>query len=367
VSRARKLGAFINLDMEHYGLKQLTLDLFKRLEEEFSGYSQLGLVIQAYLRDSHADAEALLEWSRTTGHNFTVRLVKGAYWDFEKVIAAQRTWKVPVYLAKPETDANYEKITRLVLENHETVYPAFASHNVRSIAHAMVYAEKLGLRAGDYEFQMLYGMATPVRRALVELGHRVREYCPIGELVPGMAYLVRRLLENTSNEGFLRAKFSANTSITRLLEDPAAIAGQEAPERGEPVFAQPHFTNEPPLDFALESARRAMRDAISKVRQQFGRHYPLVIAGNPVETAGSLNSVIDRYGRRRRQRRRGCGGAGGPECVPTVEPPLSRRAGSLSRPGSKPAATTPNRAGRLAGFRSRQNLDRSRCRCDRSD
>ena len=220
-----------------------------------------------------------------------MRLVKGAYWDFEKVIAAQRTWKVPVYLAKPETDTNYEKITRLVLENHETVYPAFASHNVRSIAHAMVYAEKLGLRAGDYEFQMLYGMATPVRRALVELGHRVREYCPIGELVPGMAYLVRRLLENTSNEGFLRAKFSANTSITRLLEDPAAIASQEEPERGEPVFVQPRFTNEPPLDFALESVRKAMRDAIAKVRQQLGRHYPLVIAGKPVETAGSLNSL----------------------------------------------------------------------------
>src|SRR6202047_123995 len=291
VSRARELGAFINLDMEHYGLKQLTVDLFKRLEEEFSGYSQLGLVIQAYLRDSLADAEALLKWSRNTGCHFTVRLVKGAYWDFEKVIAAQRTWKVPVYLAKPETDSNYERITRLVLENHETVYPAFASHNVRSIAYAIVYAEKLGLRAGDYEFQMLYGMATPVRRALVELGHRVREYCPIGELVPGMAYLVRRLLENTSNEGFLRAKFSANTSIARLLADPAAIAGQEGSERGEPVFVQPRFVNEPPLDFALESARMAMSDAISKVRQRLGKHYPLVIAGKPVESSRSLNSV----------------------------------------------------------------------------
>jgi RHH-type transcriptional regulator, proline utilization regulon repressor / proline dehydrogenase / delta 1-pyrroline-5-carboxylate dehydrogenase len=291
VLRARELGAFINLDMEHYGLKQLTLDLFKRLEEEFSGYSQHGLVIQAYLRDSLADAEALLEWSRTAGRKFTVRLVKGAYWDFEKVIAAQRTWKVPVYLAKPDTDANYEKITRLVLENHETVYPAFASHNVRSIAHAMVYAEKLGLRAGDYEFQMLYGMATPVRRALVELGHRVREYCPIGELVPGMAYLVRRLLENTSNEGFLRAKFSANTSISRLLEDPAAIAGQEGSPQDEPVFAQPRFVNEPPLDFTLESARKAMSEAIANVRQRLGRHYPLVISGRPVEAPGLLGSV----------------------------------------------------------------------------
>jgi RHH-type proline utilization regulon transcriptional repressor/proline dehydrogenase/delta 1-pyrroline-5-carboxylate dehydrogenase len=291
VLRARELGAFINLDMEHYGLKQLTLDLFKRLEEEFSGYSQLGLVIQAYLRDSLADAEALLKWSRTAGRTFTLRLVKGAYWDFEKVIAAQRTWKVPVYLAKPDTDANYEKITRLVLENHETVYPAFASHNVRSIAHAMVYAEKLGLRPGDYEFQMLYGMATPVRRALVELGHRVREYCPIGELVPGMAYLVRRLLENTSNEGFLRAKFSAHSSMSRLLEDPAAIAIQEGSGHGEPVFAQPRFVNEPPLDFTLESARKAMSEAIAKVRQRLCRHYPLMISGRPVETPGLLKSV----------------------------------------------------------------------------
>ena len=291
VARARELGAFINLDMEHYGLKELTLDLFRQLEQEFSGYEQLGLVVQAYLRDSLPDTEALLEWSRTTGRRFTVRLVKGAYWDFEKVIAAQRTWKVPVFLAKSETDANYEKVTRLLLDNHQIVYPAFASHNVRSIAHAMVYAEKLGLRPGDYEFQMLYGMATPIRRALVDLGHRVREYCPIGELVPGMAYLVRRLLENTSNEGFLRAKFSANTSITKLLEDPAVTAAEEGPERSEPAFAQPRFVNEPPLDFALESARMEMSDAITKVRRQLGKHYPLVIGGRPVKTVESLNSV----------------------------------------------------------------------------
>jgi RHH-type proline utilization regulon transcriptional repressor/proline dehydrogenase/delta 1-pyrroline-5-carboxylate dehydrogenase len=338
--------------MEHYGLKQLTVDLFKQLEEEFSGYSQLGLVIQAYLRDSLADAEELLKWSRSTGRNFTIRLVKGAYWDFEKVIAAQRTWKVPVYLAKPETDANYERITRLVLENHETVYPAFASHNVRSIAHAMVYAEKLGLRAGDYEFQMLYGMATPVRRALVELGHRVREYCPIGKLVPGMAYLVRRLLENTSNEGFLRAKFSANTSITRLLEDPAVIASQEGLEREEPVFVQPRFVNEPPLDFAFESARMAMSDAISKVRQRTGR----IIKVSPFGKSRAARA-IDRYGRRGRQRRGNCRGRIGPKCVPTLEPPLRGRPRSLSRSHSGAAATTPNRTGGLAGIRSRQNLD----------
>ena len=190
---ARELGAFINLDMEHYGLKQLTLNLFKRLEEEFSGYTQLGLVIQAYLRDSLADAEALMEWSRSAGRNFTVRLVKGAYWDFEKVIAAQRTWKVPVYLAKPETDANYEKITRLVLENHETAYPAFASHNVRSIAHAMVYAEKLGLRAGDYEFQMLYGIRRDLQEQVYAAGDTLQVYVPFG--ADWCPYFMRRLSE----------------------------------------------------------------------------------------------------------------------------------------------------------------------------
>src|SRR6266446_7056715 len=291
--RAKELGAFINLDMETHGLKELTLELFKRLADEpgLSDYPHLGFVIQAYLRDSYRDTEKILKWAQQRNRQFTIRLVKGAYWDFEKVFAAQRTWEIPVYTSKIETDANYERITRLILENRRYVYPAFASHNVRTTSCAAAYARTLGLTPGDYEFQMLYGMATSIRRALVDLGYRVREYCPIGELVPGMAYLVRRLLENTSNEGFLRARFSANTSITRLLEDPAAIASQEEPERREPVFVQPRFTNEPPIDFALESVRKAMRDAISKVRQQLGRHYPLVIAGKPVETAGSLNSV----------------------------------------------------------------------------
>src|SRR5205823_2891830 len=77
-----------------------------------------------------------------------------------------------------------------------------------------------------FEFQLLYGMAGPVKRALVEMGYRVREYCPVGELLPGMSYLVRRLLENTSNEGFLRAKFSENVSEDELLRNPADLISQ---------------------------------------------------------------------------------------------------------------------------------------------
>jgi RHH-type transcriptional regulator, proline utilization regulon repressor / proline dehydrogenase / delta 1-pyrroline-5-carboxylate dehydrogenase len=294
VAAAKRLGAFINLDMEHYGLKQLTIDLFKKLraDPEFVDYPHLGLVIQCYLRDSFKDTEDLLSWNSTLRRPFTIRLVKGAYWDYEKVIAAQRTWEVPVFVSKAETDANYEKVSRLLLENRELVYPAFASHNVRSIAHAIVYAGKVGLKPGNYEFQMLYGMAKPIRRALVKLGHRVREYCPVGELVPGMAYLVRRLLENTSNEGFLRAKFSSNASISALLADPSTLVGENGRNgQTQPSLAEPEFINEPPADFAINDARQKMDLALQEVQKQFGKHYALVINGKSVAADDEFSSV----------------------------------------------------------------------------
>ena len=293
-AHAGQLGASINLDMEHYGLKELTLDLFKNLSNEptLGNSPRHGFVIQAYLRDSYADTEKMLDWARSEGRQFTLRLVKGAYWDFEKVMAAQRSWKVPVFLSKAETDANYEQITRLLLKNRAIVYPAFASHNVRSIAHAATYARELGIHPGDFEFQMLYGMATPIRRALVRLGYRVREYCPIGELVPGMAYLVRRLLENTSNEGFLRARFSANRSIAELLADPVPDPQRTSPKsvesadgvspakvRGAALREDSCFQNQAPSDFAVALARDKFGQALDAVRGKLGQTHPLVIGG----------------------------------------------------------------------------------------
>src|SRR5216117_1524399 len=223
--RARELGVFINFDMESYAHKNTTLELFKAVftEEEFKDWPHAGIVIQAYLRDSDADLRDLIEWGRARGTRFAVRLVKGAYWDYETTKSRQNGWDCPVYLQKPESDANFEMLTRLLLENESIVTSAFGSHNVRSIAHAQAFADELGLDPSRFEFQLLYGMAGPVKRALVEMGYRVREYCPVGELLPGMAYLVRRLLENTSNEGFLRAKFAENVSAEELLRDPQEI------------------------------------------------------------------------------------------------------------------------------------------------
>src|SRR6266446_1603138 len=229
--RAKELGAFINFDMESYAHKNTTLELFKKIftEPEFRDWPHAGIVIQAYLRDAEEDLSDLIAWGRARGTRFTVRLVKGAYWDYEKIMSTQNGWVIPVWLQKPESDANFERLTRILLENESIVTSAFGSHNVRSIAHAQALGDQLGIDRSRFEFQLLYGMAGPIKRALVEMGYRVREYCPVGELLPGMSYLVRRLLENTSNEGFLRAKFSENVSEEQLLRDPRELLNGAPP------------------------------------------------------------------------------------------------------------------------------------------
>ncbi|MEQ1875628.1 MAG: L-glutamate gamma-semialdehyde dehydrogenase [Bdellovibrionia bacterium] len=235
---AMESGVFINLDMEQYSYKNLTLEIFRELllEPKYKTYPHWGIVIQGYLRDSASDIDSLVAFSRERGTSFTVRLVKGAYWDYETVDAAQKNWPIPVYTDKRETDANFELCTFKLLQNHKLIRPAIASHNVRSIAACMTHAKNLGVAPNDYEIQMLHGMAEPIKRALVKMGVRIRQYTPIGELIPGMAYLVRRLLENTSNESFLRSKFAENVSNESLLEDPSALVAKKKNANGDSAY-----------------------------------------------------------------------------------------------------------------------------------
>src|SRR5262249_50202451 len=133
----------------------------------------------------------------------------------------------------------------------------------------------------------------PIKEALVSMRQRVRVYTPYGQLLPGMAYLVRRLLENTANESFLRASFVERMSEDQLLMNP--ISKGPAPgtngrlENEASPFAA--FRNEPVADFSREEARQAMRQALDKVRVEFGRIYPLVITNRPVATAQTIDSV----------------------------------------------------------------------------
>src|SRR5213083_2179357 len=307
LSRARELGAFINFDMESYAHKNTTLELFKTIftEEEFKDWPHAGIVIQAYLRDSEADLRHLIDWGRARGTRFAVRLVKGAYWDYETIKSRQNGWDCPVYFQKPESDVNFETLTRLLLENESIVTAAFGSHNVRSIAHAQALADELGIDRSRFEFQLLYGMAGPIKRALVEMGYRVREYCPVGELLPGMAYLVRRLLENTSNEGFLRAKFAENVSAAELLRDPKELVRSYGASRSVACVQDRQrkndasldtasgdiYENSPLVNFVCKESQDKMRSALREVRSRFGEKYPLVIGGEKVWTDQLTPSV----------------------------------------------------------------------------
>ena len=150
----------------------------------------------------------------------TVRLVKGAYWDHEIVEARQHGWDAPVFEVKADSDRNFEALTARLLEARAAGPPrAIASHNLRSVAPRDRANRALGGADADLELQVLRGLGDDLQHALAARGLRVRTYCPVGDLVAGMAYLVRRLLENTSNECFLHEQASG-APLEELLAAP---------------------------------------------------------------------------------------------------------------------------------------------------
>ncbi|MBW4464473.1 MAG: L-glutamate gamma-semialdehyde dehydrogenase [Pegethrix bostrychoides GSE-TBD4-15B] len=283
--RAQELGAAVHFDMEQYVYKDLTLAILKKLllEEEFRHRSDLGVTLQAYLRDSYGDLKDLIAWAKERGTPLTVRLVKGAYWDQETIKANQHEWETPVYSQKESTDANFEQMTRLLLENHEHLYAAIGSHNVRSQAHAIAIVRELNIPARRVELQVLYGMADKLAKALVDQGFRVRVYCPYGELIPGMAYLIRRLLENTANSSFLRQNLEERP-VEELLAAPVLAE--------EPAAHKPSgFAHSPDTDYADANQRQIAAAAMQSVRQQLGKTYLPLVNGERIETDHLVDSV----------------------------------------------------------------------------
>ncbi|MFN6484256.1 MULTISPECIES: L-glutamate gamma-semialdehyde dehydrogenase [unclassified Nostoc] len=293
--RAKELGAAVHFDMEQYAYKDITLSILKKLllEEEFRQRTDIGITIQAYLRDSERDVKDVISWLKQRGYPLTIRLVKGAYWDQETIKAAQKHWEQPVYNDKAATDANFETITQLLLENHQYVYSAIGSHNVRSHSRAIAIAESLNVPRRRFELQVLYGMGDKVAKALVDKGYRVRVYCPYGELLPGMAYLIRRLLENTANSSFLRQNLE-NRPIEELLAPPIVKEEKNVQTRLVASLQTPnsHFLGAADTDYAQEEVRKKAAQAFQSVRQQLGKTYLPLINGeyvNPPEFVDSLN------------------------------------------------------------------------------
>ncbi|UCG14398.1 MAG: L-glutamate gamma-semialdehyde dehydrogenase [Deltaproteobacteria bacterium] len=300
LTKARKMGAFVRIDMEQYKFKDITLEVFRRLREKYRDYPHLGIVLQSYLRDTDRDLDGLLEWARKEALPCSIRLVKGAYWDYETVVAKQNGWQLPVYTIKAETDAAFERQAQRILENHDVCHLACGSHNIRSIAAVMEMARALKVPDDRYEFQVLFGMAEPIRTGLLKVAKRVRVYCPFGDLLPGMAYLVRRLLENTANESFLRQSFVENLEVDKLLENPVETLSRER-EKAEIILKEKipvseaegpdPFANEPVVDFTRPEMRAAFPEAVAQIRTMLGRIYPLIIGGQQIKTEHTISSV----------------------------------------------------------------------------
>jgi RHH-type transcriptional regulator, proline utilization regulon repressor / proline dehydrogenase / delta 1-pyrroline-5-carboxylate dehydrogenase len=222
VRKAKTHGYGVYVDAEDFEKREIILEVFKKVfsSAEFRNYKLPGIVLQAYARDAEDILNDIVSFAKDRGEQIAVRLVKGAYWDHETALALQSGRQSPVFSNKESSDAHFEYLSKRLLDSSQYVLPAFASHNIRSLSNACCYASQKNIAKDSFEIQMLYGMAEPIAEIFRNSGYFVRMYIPFGDLIPGMGYLVRRLLENTSNESFLKHTFADKQEVDTLLNTP---------------------------------------------------------------------------------------------------------------------------------------------------
>ncbi|TLS74556.1 aldehyde dehydrogenase family protein [Mariprofundus erugo] len=270
VAAVRAHGGVLILDMEHYETREITLSVLRTLLTQFTGFHGLGIAMQAYLIDCEEELTRLIDWAETGNHRLHIRLVRGAYWDREVTVAIQNGWPIPVWPDKAQTDASFARCLKLLMSRHPVVHPAIATHNRASIALALELIRSHHLARDAYEFQMLYGMGEQIQHVLVAMQQPLTIYTPVGEIVPGMAYLVRRILENSANESLL-------SDILRTEESPHRETDTAAPKTGL-------FARQPPWRFCSESERTGLGVAIRNLHADAGWHRPMLIDGCAVQS-----------------------------------------------------------------------------------
>ena len=226
---ARELGAHLHIDMESVDTRETTLELLFELlaEPEFRDGPSVGVVLQAYLRDSPAELDELLARVEATprGQPLTIRLVKGAYWDHEVVEAAPARLDPPVFedkerlgpklrAAQPAADRSRARRPGRCPGRDRLAQPALGQPRDR-----LQPAGRRRTRRRRSRCRCCAASATTSRARSPTSGVRTRVYCPVGDLVAGMAYLVRRLLENTANSSFL-ADQAGGAPLEELLAAP---------------------------------------------------------------------------------------------------------------------------------------------------
>lgn len=290
--QAQKHQAQINIDSEEYANKDFYFEIIRELllEPDLLDWQGAGIVIQAYLKDSKEDLIQWISFAKNRQSPISIRLVKGAYWDYEVAIAKQKSFEIPVFENKLETDANYEKLTEVLLQNYFFVRPAFASHNIRSLAHVLGIARINEVPKAQFEIQTLYGMADELKNYLAGQGYTTRVYLPYGELITGMSYLVRRLLENSANESFLKQGFIINKSEEELLMDPQMllIKHKKIQENNKSAFVNSYC-----LDFCNKDVRNKLQKELSEIAKELyeNKAFPLVVNSERVFSESQCYSI----------------------------------------------------------------------------
>ena len=277
------------VDMEQFDFRAITLRVFRELLEEndFRHYTHVGIAVQAYQTDAPEILARLIAWAKHRGSPVTIRLVRGAYWDYEQMLARQHDWTSPVWQTKAQTDACYQQCLEMLLANYPHVRTAVATHNLRSVCSAAILAESYGLKPADFEFQMLYGMAEDFALSMAARGYTVRLYTPFGPLLPGMAYLVRRLMENSSNESFLK-RIGTGAAPDQILAPPQTE--NITPAAGTVGHAA-EFVNLSPRRFSLKDRQTDFAAAVARVQSAKPLKVSPFIAGKWVDRTASTMSI----------------------------------------------------------------------------
>jgi RHH-type proline utilization regulon transcriptional repressor/proline dehydrogenase/delta 1-pyrroline-5-carboxylate dehydrogenase len=312
---AHRPPKFVNLDMEEYRDLELTLAVFRRvLDEAAYAATSAGIVLQAYLPDSLPALEELCSWARHRrdrgGAWVKVRLVKGANLAMERVDAEWHGWPAAPFPGKDEADANYKRMLDVLLDpaNDGAVRLGVASHNVFEVAWALRQAEvrQAGHRV---EIEMLEGMAPALAEVAAARFGGLLLYAPIvarGDIEAAIAYLVRRLDENSGPDNFLTHSFSLAVGSPTWEAEAArfrsAVSGrhrlavptrrvQDRTSGAGRIAAGAHFANEPDTDFSIAGNRKWITGHLTAIRQAARRDYRPVVAGqtvdgNPAEIGG---------------------------------------------------------------------------------
>ena len=299
---AQENKTFINLDMEEYRDLALTVDAFKKVlsEKEFSKMTA-GIVLQAYLPESHSAFYELATWAKArhakSGGTIKIRLVKGANLAMERAEAEFNGWTAAPYPTKSDVDASYSRLIDAALrpENAAAVRIGIASHNLFHLTWAIEVARKRHVLQ-QLDIEMLEGMANAEALAVTQSGHQVLLYAPVtraDDFASAVAYLVRRLDENTSDENYLKAAFDIGKNATKFAEQKARFE-KSIQERHtihtssrrhflKPIFGN-GFYNEPSGDPTKPEFINAVTESLARVQLNNSTVIPLVINGKEIVT-----------------------------------------------------------------------------------